>query len=142
MVVLTADCAPIAIACDGAAGVVHAGWPGLLAGVVEAAVARLRSIGGGKVAAVIGPCIHPGKYEFGVDDLARLTARFGSAVAGRTDDGRPALDIPAAVRAAFDLAEVHDVDDVNVCTASNRDYFSYRRDGTTGRQGLVVVLEE
>ena len=141
VVVLTADCAPIAIACDGAAGVVHAGWHGVLAGVIEAAVSRLRTLGGDDVRAAIGPCIHPGRYEFGAQDLARLTDRLGTAVAGVTVDGRPALDLPAAVRAAFDRVGVTNVDDVGICTASSPDHFSYRRDGVTGRQGLVVVLD-
>src|SRR5687768_451853 len=54
LVVLTADCAPIAIANDDAAGVVHAGWRGLLAGVVGAAVAQLRHLGRGPVRAAVG----------------------------------------------------------------------------------------
>ena len=141
MVVLTADCAPIAIACDGAAGVVHAGWQGLVNGVVEDAVTRLRAIGGGAVTAVIGPCIHPGSYEFGADDLARVTARLGEGVAGRTGDGKPALDLPAAARVALERSGVQSVADVAIDTAWSPDYFSHRRDGTTGRQALVVVLD-
>ena len=141
MVVLTADCAPVALACDDAAGVVHAGWTGTLAGVVEAAVARLRTIGSGEVTAAIGPCIRPACYEFGADDLARITARLGSEVAAQTDDGRPALDLPRAVTVALERAGVREISDVGVCTASSPDHYSHRRDGATGRQALIVVLE-
>ena len=142
LVVLTADCAPIALCAGNAVGVVHAGWPGLLAGVVGAGVDALRAADPeAPVRAVLGPCVHPGRYEFGVDDLAKLVDRFGPDVAARTDDGRPALDIPAAVRLALAAAGVVDIVDVDVCTSASADHFSHRRDGTTGRQALIAVLE-
>lgn len=140
LVVLTADCAPIALANDSALAVVHAGWPGLEAGVIEAAVRALRAAGTGPVRAVLGPCIHPARYEFGPDLLVRLTDRFGGDVASRTTDGAPALDVPAAVRRSLELVGVDALDDVDVCTAASPEHFSYRRDGTTGRQAVVAVL--
>jgi hypothetical protein len=141
LVVMTADCAPVALVCDDAVGVVHAGWPGLLGGVLEAAVAQIRSIGHGPVRAVIGPCVHPARYEFGREHLDRMVARLGPEVESRTDRDTPALDVPAAVRAALGRVEVTAVEDVDVCTSSSLDHFSHRRDGQTGRQGLVVVLD-
>jgi purine-nucleoside/S-methyl-5'-thioadenosine phosphorylase / adenosine deaminase len=142
LVVVTADCAPIALASDTAVGAVHAGWPGLLAGVVEAGVARLRELGDGPVRAALGPCVHPRRYAFGPDDLAALVDRFGSSVAAVTDDGAPAFDVPAAVRVALADAGVHDLVDVDICTSASPDHFSHRRDGDPGRQALVVVLDE
>jgi YfiH family protein len=140
LVVLTADCAPVALACDDAVGVVHAGWSGLLAGVVEAAVDSLRRVGRGEVRAALGPCIRPARYEFGRADLRRVIDRYGPEVEARTDEDRPALDVPTAVRAALARVGVG-LDDVAVCTAACPDYFSHRRDGETGRQALVAVLE-
>jgi hypothetical protein len=142
LVILTADCAPLAIIADGAVAAVHAGWAGLEAGVVERAVEAVRSVAPGPLRAVLGPCIHPGRYEFGSIQLERLVVRFGGAVAARTEAGRPALDIPAAVRIALRNAGVDALDDVGVCTASSPDYFSYRRDGDTGRQAMLVVRED
>jgi YfiH family protein len=140
LVVLTADCAPIAMADDVAIGVIHAGWQGLLAGVVPAAVAALRAIGRGPVRATIGPCIRPAHYEFGRADLDRLVARFGTTVEGRTLAGTPALDLAAGVRGAFAECDVADVDDPGLCTAADPDrFFSFRRDGVTGRQAVVVM---
>jgi YfiH family protein len=139
LVVLTADCAPIALVAPAAVGVVHAGWPGLEAGVIGVAVDALRELSPGPIRAVLGPCIHPARYEFGPELLERLVARLGPEVAGRTDGGAPALDIPAAVRRALDRAGVETVDDVDVYTAASPDHFSYRRDGVTGRQAVVVV---
>jgi len=142
LVVLTADCAPIAIADDAAVGVVHAGWQGLERGVVAAAVDALREIGRGPVRAVVGPCIRPAHYEFGRADLDRLVTRFGPTVEGRTAAGRPALDVAAGVRVAFAEVGVTDVVDTGICTAADpARWFSYRRDGTTGRQAVVVVRE-
>jgi polyphenol oxidase len=140
LAVLTADCAPVVLASDDAVAVVHAGWVGLLTGVVAAAVDRLRARGRGPVRAAIGPCIHPDRYAFGADELGRVVAAFGPTVAARTADGGPALDLPAAVRAALAGVGVTDVHDVGVCTAASADHFSYRRDGETGRQAVVAVL--
>lgn len=141
LAVLTADCAPVAIVSDDALGVVHVGWRGLLAGVVEAAVTALRAIGTGPVRAVIGPCVRPAHYEFGRGDLDRLVARFGPSVEGRSAGGTTALDLARAVRVA--CAEVGvDTFDLGWCTAADPDrWFSHRRDGTTGRQALVAVME-
>jgi copper oxidase (laccase) domain-containing protein len=141
LVVQTADCAPVALATDDALGVVHAGWPGLLAGVIEVAVDALRSIGTGPVRAALGPCVHVDDYEFGRADLDRVVAALGPSVEGRTRRGAPALDVPAAVSAALRRAGVDELTDVDRCTFTSPEYFSYRRDGVTGRQALVAVLD-
>ena len=139
LVVLTADCAPIALAAPGAVGVVHAGWPGLEQGVIGAAVEALLAHSDGPVHAVLGPSVHPAHYEFGPDLLERLVDRLGPEVAARTTAGTTALDIPTAVRISLARAGVEEFVDVDVCTASSPDHFSYRRDGVTGRQAVVVV---
>jgi YfiH family protein len=146
LVVVAADCAPIALVGDRASGVVHAGWRGLEAGVIERAVRALRvaeADDGGDahvpVRAVLGPCIHPGRYEFTAADLARLVTRFGPSVAGTTIWGTPAFDLPAAVRVGLAEAGVVDVVDLDVCTAASTDHFSHRRDGVTGRQAVILV---
>jgi hypothetical protein len=142
LVIMTADCAPLLlIAGDGEAiAAVHAGWGGLLRGVIPAAVERLRSVAPGPIHAVLGPCIHADQYAFGANDLAPLVERFGPSVAGITAQGDPALDVPAAVRIACDEAGVVDFADVDVCTHASPDHFSHRRDKVSGRQALVAVL--
>jgi YfiH family protein len=141
LTVLTADCAPVALVAGHAVGAVHAGWRGLVGGVVETAVAALRGLDDSPVRAVIGPCIHPDRYAFGEGELDRVTARLGPGVRARTADGAPALDLPAAVRAALAGAGVTEVTSVDVCTAASPDHFSFRRDGPTGRQAMLVVRE-
>jgi copper oxidase (laccase) domain-containing protein len=142
LIVLTADCAPIALAVDEAVAAVHAGWRGLLSGIVDQAVATLRAVGSGPVRAVIGPCIQPARYAFGRADLETVAARIGPEALAETAEGEPALDLPGALRAELARAGVVEVAEVGICTAGDRHHFSFRRDGTTGRQAMIVVLED
>lgn len=139
--VLTADCAPVALASpEGVIGVAHAGWRGLVAGVIEAAVDSMRALGATEVEAALGPCIRPGCYEFGEDDLAAVVAALGDGVRSTTASGRPALDVPAAVAAVTARAGASLVVDTGVCTACSPDHFSYRARGEVERQAAVVWL--
>ena len=137
--VLTADCAPIALAGDnGAVGVVHAGWRGIVAGVIPKAVAAM---GGGRVVAALGPCIHAECYEFGADDLEAVVAVVGDVARGWTRDGGLALDVPAAVKRALADAGAEVVYDADMCTACRvDDFFSYRARGEMARQAVVAWL--
>lgn len=133
---LTADCVAIALARVGgsrpALAVVHAGWRGLLAGVVPAAASAL----GGTLAAAVGPAIGRCCYEVGDDVAVPLRAAFGLDVvrAGRAD-------LPLAAERALRAAGVVRVDRLDACTACDGRFFSHRRDrGVTGRQGVLGLL--
>lgn len=144
LAILTADCAPLALATPQAVGAVHAGWRGLSLGVIEAAVARLQSLGEGPVEAVLGPCIRSCCYEFGSAELAPLLERYGPTLRARTTSARTthgalALDMAEGVRRALECAGVVEFADVGICTACSPDHFSYRRDGETGRQVMLVA---
>lgn len=136
---LGADCAPIAIANDTASAAIHAGWRGAANGVIASGVAAVRRLGRGPVRAVVGPCVCAAHYEFGAEILADLVARLGPEVAVTTDHDTPAFDLRAAIRIAFAGAAVDDVEILDVCTVESPDHYSYRRDGVTGRHGVVVV---
>ncbi len=138
--VTVADCAPVALLGDGAVGVVHAGWRGLVAGVLAAAVEALARVGAGPLRAVVGPCIAPSCYEFGTDDLDALVAALGPAVAASTREGEPALDLVAGVRAGLAAAGVEQCEVLRVCTACSSEHWSHRGSGTTSRQALVASL--
>jgi YfiH family protein len=139
LAVLTADCAPVVLVSpEGVVAAVHAGWRGLVAGVVEQAVEAARGLGATEIRAVLGPCIHAECYEFGVADLDSVAARLGDGVRAVTADGRPAFDVPAAVAAALEQAGVTELDDVGVCTACSDGYFSWRARGELSRQAMVV----
>ena len=139
LAVLTADCAPVALASgEGVIGVAHAGWRGVAAGVIEATVAEMEALGATGIEAAIGPCIHAGCYEFGPADLDEVAARLGDGVRATTRRGTPALDLPAAVGAALARAGVERIDDAGVCTACSPDHFSWRARRETQRQATVV----
>jgi YfiH family protein len=137
MVLLTADCLPIALArTDGdapAVGILHAGWRGLLAGVAAAGVQAL----GGQPAAAIGPSIGPCCYEVGEEVATPFREAFGDDV---VRDGR--LDLWTSAERALRAAGCARVDRYDVCTSCNPDlFFSHRRDaGRTGRQGVIACV--
>jgi polyphenol oxidase len=136
--VLTADCASIALGSpEGVFGAVHAGWRGLVAGVVERAVAVMREMGATDVAAALGPCIHASCYEFSEQDLADVAAVYGDRVRS-TSAGGPALDVPVAVSAALEAGGAREVAGWEACTACEGEFFSHRARADTGRQALVV----
>jgi polyphenol oxidase len=135
--VLTADCLPIALARtngDGPAlAVVHAGWRGLLGGVIQNAVAEL----GGSPAAIIGPAIGPCCYEVGDEVAEPYRARFGGEVIHGRD-----LDLWRAAELALIEAGCEQVERMDLCTSCHEDrFFSHRRDhGRTGRQGVIALI--
>jgi polyphenol oxidase len=139
MLLLTADCMPIAIArSDGlrpAVEILHAGWRGLLAGIVAAGV---RAIGARKLVAAIGPSIGPCCYEVGDEVAAPFRQAFGDDV---VLDGSK-LDLWTAAERALRAAGVEHVDRFDLCTACDGErFFSHRRDhGRTGRQGVIAYV--
>ncbi len=138
--VQTADCAPVLFLANGAVGVVHAGWRGLAAGVIEAAAAALVDLGHPPYQAVLGPCIRARCYEFGSDELDQLADRYGSAVRSTTAWGSPALDLAAGVGAACTGLGVQLLDQ-SVCTACSSNHWSHRARADSGRQALVAWIE-
>jgi polyphenol oxidase len=140
LAVFTADCAPVALGSpEGVFGVAHAGWRGIETGVIEATIGVMRDLGATRIEAALGPCIRPECYEFGADDLDRLRAVLGPAVVGRTAEGHPALDVPAAVRMCLERAGVALTTDHGACTACSADFYSYRARGDRARQATVVT---
>lgn len=142
--ILTADCAPIAFtSAEGVRGVAHAGWKGLAEGVIVATVEAMRAKGATAIEAALGPCIQPSCYEFSPGDLDVVASRLGEHVRSSTAEGRPALDLPAAVRGALADAEVALVEDASSCTACDLTgdglprWFSHRARREEERQALV-----
>ena len=136
-----ADCAPVLFwSPEGVVGAAHAGWRGLVVGVVQHTVAEMRALGATHVRALLGPCIHPEDYEFGEDDLAQVVDALGPGVAATTRHGTTALDVPAAVRAAVSAAGARLDHDVDANTADAR-WFSHRTRGDRGRHAGVIWSE-
>ncbi len=135
---LSADCLPIALVRTGGGrpgvAVLHAGWRGLLAGIVEAGIAALAE---GELAAAIGPGIGPCCYEVGEDVAAPFRERFGEDV---VRSGR--LDMWTSAERALRSAGVESILRLERCTSCEPEtFFSHRRDrGRTGRQGVLAYV--
>ena len=135
MMLVTADCLPIALArANGskpALSVIHAGWRGLLAGIVAEGA---KTLGGGRLTAAIGPGIGPCCYEVGQEVRGPFRAAFGDDV---VTDGR--LDLWSAAEQALRAAGCDEVERTDLCTYCHPElFFSHRRDrGRTGRQGVI-----
>ncbi len=140
--VLGADCSLIGLTSrEGVIGVVHAGWRGLLAGVVEQCIEQMHALGAHDIAAIIGPTIGPECYEFSPSDLAPLVARFGDAVHVVREDGSDAFDLVAGVTIALERVGVIDVRRLGGCTACDPDFFSWRARRDNERHALVIWRE-
>ena len=157
MLLVAADCVPVVLARENAPrrlAVLHVGWRGLLAGIVENGVAALRGrsaeegtgpVAAGHarsspvpdVAAAIGPAIGPCCYEVGEEVAAAYRGRFGAGVLRGQH-----LDLPEAAARALRAAGVTAIERIRRCTACEAElFFSHRRDrGRTGRQGVVAVI--
>jgi YfiH family protein len=144
LAVHTADCAPIAIVAplEGRIAAVHAGWRGLVGGVIEAAAEELRSGGATELVGVVGPCIAPDRYEFGSDELDAVAARYGDGVRATTGSGAAALDLREGVVAALEASDVDVLAVSGRCTAASPELYSHRARGELGRQAFVVWIED
>lgn len=131
--VMAADCLPVALGCESAVAIVHAGWRGLAAGALEQGVRSLRELSGDEpIEAIVGPCAGVCCYEVG----AEVHAAFGNAhrAVGH-------LDLRAIAHERLVEIGVGRVRDVEACTICDERFFSYRREGArAGRQAGVAWL--
>lgn len=141
LAVMTADCAPVVLVAERGVAVVHAGWRGLVSGVIDQAASQLRAIGGDPIASMLGPCISPDAYEFGTADLAAAAEALGDDVRARTTWDMPALDVPAAVAVACERAGWPRPELRPACTSDER-WYSHRMRADTGRQVTVAWLTD
>lgn len=153
-VIMTADCLPVLFADKQgkAVGAAHAGWRGLASGVLENTVEAMRAAGAGELTAWMGPAI--GQYQFEVGPDVRHAFLNGALddsgvrhVEGAfsTIEGKPGkylADIYALARYLLHRAGVKEVHGGEFCTVSNSGrFYSYRRDGVTGRQATLIWLK-
>jgi YfiH family protein len=146
--VLVADCVPVLLAepYAGVVAAVHAGRRGVESGVVPAALDAMRHRGArpGRVHARLGPAVGPCCYEVPEDLQAAVAAAAPGTVrngAGRSRANRPSLDLRAGVEQQLREAGVEHIAHVGGCTVDDPEFFSYRRDGTTGRFAGLIWLD-
>ena len=143
--ILTADCLPVLLAAGSGdrVGAAHAGWRGLAAGVIEAAV-RAMATPPGEMLAWLGPAIGPLHFEIGPevrDELLRADPGAVDAFA-QNARGRFMADLFALARRRLARVGVERVFGGGECTYAHGDkYFSHRRDRRTGRQATLIWLE-
>lgn len=145
-VVMTADCLPVLL-CDkqgSVVGAAHAGWKGLAAGVIEATVQAM-NVAPLSLMAWLGPAISREAFEVGEEvRTAFVTVHPQAAsafVAGQS--GKWLADIYALARIRLNALGVTQIYGGNYCTYRESDkFFSYRRDGTTGRMGTFIWMAE
>lgn len=142
--VLTADCLPVLL-CDRAGSVVaaaHAGWRGLADGVLEASVASM-GVPPREILAWMGPAIGPGAFEVGNEVRETFIARHAKAEAAFRPRaaGKWLADIYALARLRLREAGVEAIFGGGRCTVTEAEtFFSYRRDGQTGRMASLIWL--
>jgi polyphenol oxidase len=138
LVVLTADCTPILLADTRSRriGTVHAGWRGLLGGIVERTVEAMGDPE--HLTAFVGPSIGPCHYEIGSDVSGPARDALGDVV--RTVAGREHLDLWAGSLIALARAGVREVWPAALCTRCEPDRFYSHRAGARGRQGLLARI--
>jgi hypothetical protein len=143
--VMAADCMPVLLA-DGrgtAVGVVHAGWRGLCAGVIEATIAAM-NVPADRLLAWLGPAIGPEVYEIGAEVRAAYLARDRGAESAFTPTrpGHWRLDLYAVARQRLAALNVSGVYGGGFCTASDSSrFFSYRRDKASERMAAAIWLQ-
>lgn len=135
LAVLVADCVPIVMADPVARriAVVHAGWRGLVGGVIEAAAGAFDDPG--RIIALAGPSIGPCCYTVGEEAAAPAVARFGDGILRGAN-----LDLWAGTAAALHQAGVRDATLALTCTRCESHRFFSHRAGDTGRQGVLACL--
>ena len=141
LMVRVADCVPVLLADlrAGVVGAVHAGRPGLVAGVVPRAVEAMQTLGAASLRAWIGPHVCGACYEV-PDDMRADVSSVVPAAYAQTSWGTPSVDVGAGVLGQLREAGV-DVVDRSRCTIEDDDLFSYRRQGrASGRLAGLIRL--
>ena len=147
LVALGADCATIGLCGyrenrQPMIAVVHCGWKGLCADVLGNTVRTMSELGAATFRAILGPAICGNCYPVPEVRLQQVRDRCRSDVAAAALGSAGGIDVRAGLEVWLTECEIP-FDSVGRCTSeSSHELFSYRRDGRTGRQGLVLVLRE
>jgi polyphenol oxidase len=140
--VLTADCLPVLL-CDTAGSVVaaaHAGWRGLAAGIIESAVRRM-GVPGEQIMAWLGPAIGPENFEVGGEVREAFVAHdpLAATAFARRSNGRWLCDIYQLAQQRLAAHGVCHIASADFCTVRDAErFYSYRRDGVTGRMASLI----
>ncbi|MDK9775390.1 MULTISPECIES: peptidoglycan editing factor PgeF [unclassified Vibrio] len=141
---MTADCLPVLLTNTQGTQVaaVHAGWRGLANGIVENAL----ELFSGEVVAWLGPAIGPQAFEVGEDVLQAFVdfdSQAHQAFTPRDVEGKWLADMSKLATQRLNKLGITQVFDSGLCTFQDKeDFYSYRRDGVTGRQATFIWIED
>lgn len=146
--ILSADCLPV-LFCDAGGAVVgaaHAGWRGLAGGVLQATVTAMRATGAGDILAWLGPAIGPRHFEVGAEVCQCFVERDPDAMIAfmpiAERPGKYRADLYRLARMALAQVGIDRVAGGDQCTYTQRDdFFSFRRDGQTGRMASLIWID-
>lgn len=138
LAVMTADCIPLLLHSRESVAAVHVGRKGLVNGIAIKTIALMREMGASEISAVLGPSICGGCYEVS-EEIYSEVIQLHPLAAARTPQNTFSLDLPNALSQALSDAGIF-VERRHECTVEDSEYFSYRRDGITGRQVGVISL--
>jgi copper oxidase (laccase) domain-containing protein len=133
---MVADCIPLLLKSDIAVAAVHVGRKGLMNGVARKTIDAMRDLGAEVIHSYIGPNICGGCYEVGEEIYSEVIAKYPSSDS-KTRTGKYTLDLVAGLKT--DLKDTVLLD-LSSCVLEDKNSFSYRRDGITGRQAGVIWL--
>jgi YfiH family protein len=144
----TADCLPVLL-CDvrgRVVGAAHAGWRGLVNGVLQNTVVRMRDAGAEEILAWLGPAIGPQRFEVGTDVFGAFVTRDACMASAFTPiasrQGKYLADIYLLAQKALIASGVTRVAGGGLCTMTDaRRFYSYRRDGITGRMASLIWIK-
>ena len=139
LAVMVADCIPLLLTSIEAVAAVHVGRRGLVNDVAIKTIEIMREMGASQIRAELGPAICGSCYEVSQEVQEEVLSLHPLALA-ETSEGKCALDLPKALKAALSGAGISEIKDRQICTVESSDHFSYRRDGVTGRQVGLVSL--
>lgn len=145
--IMTADCLPV-LFCNqegSVVGAAHAGWRGLLAGVLENTLVAM-AVPEQTILAWLGPAIGPDVFEVGAEVRAAFLERDAGALScfkAAEGEGKYFADIYALARRRLQACGIEAIHGGGACTFSDRArYYSYRRDGRTGRMASLIWLDD
>jgi YfiH family protein len=139
LAVMVADCIPLLLKSKDSVAAVHVGRKGLLNRVAEKAIDVMREISDAQISAIIGPAICGKCYEVSPEIFSEVTASHPES-ASQTRSNTPSLDLVAALISDLGKLGITEIDNQSRCTLEDKDLYSYRRDGATGRQAGLVWL--
>ena len=134
LVVMVADCLPILVSGQNVAAAIHVGRRGMANGVIKKTIAEIRNISDERLIAHIGPGICENCYEVDEATYKELVEKYPGS-----DAGYRKLNLRAESTKQLEEMGVRVVN-INICTMENEKYYSYRRDGKTGRQAGAIIL--